>query len=50
MRLIVILLTVFTLGLSGCGKRGDLVAPPGPPETEPEESQLLDTERQVNRA
>ncbi len=52
MRLIMILLTVLTLGLSGCGKRGDLAAPPGhpDPEPEPEEGLLLDTERDVNRA
>ena len=50
MRLIVILLAVLTLGLSGCGKKGDLSAPPGHPEEEHEEGLLLDNGEGVNRA
>ena len=50
MRFIVILLAVLTLGLSSCGKRGDLAAPPGQPDPEPEEGLLLDTAEGVNHA
>jgi len=56
MRHFMILIAVLTLGLSGCGKKGDLAPPPGYPDEEPEQGQIfdrpedLDTKGHVNYA